>query len=127
MHFRHKEVVVYPDDTNKPPLGSGLNCPAIVRLERVWPIDKVTRDPIKYGPQLQKMGYEDNLRRSCLRLGADFISYVPETGVWTFKVCLFKYLLFKRTILFDIHFLFIASLQINTYIFFYYKPGATLF
>jgi nuclear pore complex protein Nup98-Nup96 len=89
VHFRHKEVVVYPEDNNKPPLGEGLNCPAIVSLERVWPIDKITKNPIKFPAKLQALGYEDILRKACQRLGADFIVYAPETGLWTFKVKFF--------------------------------------
>jgi nuclear pore complex protein Nup98-Nup96 len=86
VHFRHKEVVVYPENLDKPALGQGLNVPAEIALERVWPIDKTTGDPIKYGPKLQEMNYEGVLRKACLRLDADFVSYNPDRGVWIFRV-----------------------------------------
>jgi nuclear pore complex protein Nup98-Nup96 len=89
VHFRHKEVVVYPENLDKPAVGQGLNVPAEISLERVWPIDKTTGDPIKYGPKLQEMNYEGVLRKACLRLDADFISYNPDGGVWIFKVSSF--------------------------------------
>lgn len=86
VFFRHKEVVVYPDDSVKPSLGNGLNCPAEVSLERVWPIDKETKDPVRNPQQLANMGYENVLRKACSRLGAEFVSYTPEAGAWVFKV-----------------------------------------
>jgi len=86
VHFRHKEVVVYPEHYDKPPVGQGLNVPAEISLERVWPIDKATGDPIKYTPKLVEMNYEGVLRKACVRLEAEFVSYTPERGIWTFKV-----------------------------------------
>lgn len=47
VHFRNKEVVVYPDETKRPEVGTGLNTAAEVSLERVWPIDPKTKQPIK--------------------------------------------------------------------------------
>ena len=35
MFFRHKEVIVYPDDNNKPPLGEALNKKAQITLDKV--------------------------------------------------------------------------------------------
>ena len=84
--FRHKEVFVYPDDTMKPILGEGLNKKAQVTLDKVWPIDKTHQNPIKSPEKLRDMNYEEKLRKACIKMGARFVEYRPETGSWVFKV-----------------------------------------
>ncbi|CAG2053878.1 unnamed protein product, partial [Timema podura] len=86
VHFRHKEVVVYPDDEKKPPLGEGLNRKAQVTLDRVWPMDKARREPITDPERLVQMNYEGKLRKVCAKLGTRFLDYRPQTGSWVFKV-----------------------------------------
>ena len=86
VFFRNKEVIVYPDDHNKPPLGEGLNKKAQVTLDKVWPFDKTKQQPITDPEKLQDLQYEDRLCRACVKLDAKFVEYRPETGSWVFKV-----------------------------------------
>ncbi|XP_059611936.1 nuclear pore complex protein Nup98-Nup96 [Phlebotomus argentipes] len=86
VFFRHKEIVIYPLDDQKPPIGVGLNRPAQVTLDQVWPHDKQTHESIKDPERLQSQGYEDFLRRVCKKHDTRFVEYRPETGSWVFKV-----------------------------------------
>ncbi|KAG8230236.1 hypothetical protein J437_LFUL010864 [Ladona fulva] len=109
VHFRHKEIVVYPGDeeeegqdgtsssgprglsskptsSRKPPVGSGLNRKAQVTLDRVWPVDKVTRTPVTDPDRLAAMNYEEKLQRVCAQMRTRFVEYRPQTGSWVFKV-----------------------------------------
>lgn len=86
VHFRHKEVIIYPDDDNKPPIGQGLNRKAQITLDQVWPHDKTNHEPIKDPERLEVMDYEGKLRRVCDKHDTRFIDYRPESGSWVFKV-----------------------------------------
>lgn len=91
VHIRHKEVVVYPDDSKKPPVGEGLNRRAQVTLDRVWPVDKTTRDPISDPEKLATLDYEARLRNVSAKNKTRFVEYRPQTGSWVFKVMIFLY------------------------------------
>ncbi|XP_043271546.1 nuclear pore complex protein Nup98-Nup96 isoform X2 [Venturia canescens] len=86
VHFRHKEVIIYPDDEKKPPVGQGLNRRAQVTLEHVWPHDKSLHEPITDPYRLTTMNYEEKLRRVSAKHDTRFLEYRPETGSWVFKV-----------------------------------------
>ncbi|XP_055590552.1 LOW QUALITY PROTEIN: nuclear pore complex protein Nup98-Nup96 [Uranotaenia lowii] len=86
VHFRHKEVIIYPDDENKPPIGQGLNRKAQITLDQVWPHDKTLHEPIKDASRLAVMDYEGKLRRVCDKHDTRFLEYRPDTGSWVFKV-----------------------------------------
>jgi nuclear pore complex protein Nup98-Nup96 len=88
VFFRRKEITIYPDDENKPPMGEGLNKRAQVTLDAVWPMDKTTRLPIKSPTQLRELAYQDRLERASAKIGAKFCDYLPETGSWVFEVSL---------------------------------------
>lgn len=85
-HFRNKEIILYQDDDNKPPVGEGLNRKAQVTLDQIWPHDKYTHEPIKDVERLEALGYEAKLRRICEKRGTRFLEYRPESGSCVFKV-----------------------------------------
>lgn len=81
---------MYPDDDNKPELGKGLNVPAEIELERVWPMDKLNSELVRSPDKIKALGYEQKLRKACDRLGAEFVSYNELQGEWKFRVSHFS-------------------------------------
>jgi nuclear pore complex protein Nup98-Nup96 len=57
-----------------------------VTLDKVWPVDKTKQEPIKSPERLLQLNFEERLQKSCMKLGARFIEYRPETGSWVFRV-----------------------------------------
>ncbi|MED6232779.1 hypothetical protein ATANTOWER_002376, partial [Ataeniobius toweri] len=90
VHFRRKEVIVYPDDKKKPLEGEGLNRRAEVTLDGVWPNDKTTCTQIRSPERLADMNYEGRLEKASRKQGARFLEYRPETGSWVFEVTHFS-------------------------------------
>ncbi|XP_078323949.1 nuclear pore complex protein Nup98-Nup96-like isoform X3 [Crassostrea virginica] len=86
VHIRRKEVIVYPDDDNKPPEGEELNRKAEITLDCVWPTDKTTRSFIKDPERLKTLGYHEKMEEITARIGGRFLDYRPETGSWVFEV-----------------------------------------
>ncbi|XP_068436301.1 nuclear pore complex protein Nup98-Nup96 isoform X3 [Clinocottus analis] len=90
VHFRRKEVIVYPDDKNKPAEGEGLNRRAEVTLDGVWPNDKTACTQIRSPERLAEMNYEGRLEKASRKQGARFLEYRAETGSWVFEVAHFS-------------------------------------
>lgn len=79
--FKHKGVVVYPDDTTRPPVGQGFNVPAMITLENVFPQKRGTKERITNPHTVAK--YEQKLRE---KQGCTFVSYNTSSGEWSFTV-----------------------------------------
>ncbi|KAI9503875.1 nucleoporin autopeptidase-domain-containing protein, partial [Coemansia spiralis] len=79
--FDDRVCTVYPDESNKPPRGQGLNVPAIISLHDCWPIDRSTGEAIVHmdDPRVRK-----HIRRLRKIEETEFIDFV--NGTWIFKV-----------------------------------------
>ncbi|KAF5185855.1 Nuclear pore complex protein nup98-nup96 [Thalictrum thalictroides] len=84
VRFNRGEVIVYMDNSKKPPVGQGLNKPAEVILLNVMCVDKKTRHQYTEGPKVEK--YKKLLEIKAREQGAESISYDPLTGEWKFRV-----------------------------------------
>ncbi|KAK9710390.1 hypothetical protein K7432_008451 [Basidiobolus ranarum] len=81
--FEKKSCTVYPDETIKPPVGNGLNVPALISLEQCWPIDKSTRKFItdRNSPRLQQ-----HIRKMKSIPETEFVDFNLDDGSWSFIV-----------------------------------------
>lgn len=86
VHFRYREINVYPDESKKPPVGQGLNRKAQVTLDKVYPRKTGSNALIEDVSELLQMNFAEKLQRITLKKGAKFVDYRPETGSWVFKV-----------------------------------------
>ncbi|KAH9621674.1 hypothetical protein KSS87_006079 [Heliosperma pusillum] len=84
VQFNDREVIVYMDDTKKPPVGQGLNKPAEVTLLNIKYFDKKTNTQICEGPKFEK--YKEMLKKKAEEQGAEFLSYDPAKTEWKFRV-----------------------------------------
>ena len=80
-----KMVEVYSDDFTKPSIGSKLNCPALIRLWKVWPTKKGSlQEPSS--KMMQLSNFELSLRKKANEFKAEFVSYDGISGEWVFRV-----------------------------------------
>ncbi|XP_030499862.2 nuclear pore complex protein NUP98A isoform X1 [Cannabis sativa] len=88
VQFNNREVIVYMDESKKPPVGQGLNKPAEVTLLNIKCFDKKTGRQYTEGPRIEK--YKEMLKRKAEDQGAEFLSYDPIKGEWKFRVSHFS-------------------------------------
>lgn len=81
--FARGTCEVYPDSTENKEPGTGLNHRARITLEKCFPKDKSTGEPVKdpTAPRVQQ-----HLRKLKSMEGTHFQNYDPPTGTWVFEV-----------------------------------------
>lgn len=77
--FQNRILQVYPDETEKPSQGNGLNVPAVITLEKVFPKRHNPKSP---NSEL----LERHIERLKSAHGMKFISFDPLTGNYVFEV-----------------------------------------
>lgn len=88
VQFNNREVIVYVDDSKKPPVGQGLNKPSEVTLLNIKCFDKKTGRQYTEGPKVEK--YKEMLKRKVEDQDAEFVSFDPIKGEWKFRVSHFS-------------------------------------
>ncbi|CAF1047710.1 unnamed protein product [Adineta steineri] len=86
IEINHHEVIVYPDDNNKPSVGEELNRSARITLLGVYPTDRTTHEQITDIERIKAMNYDNYLREITKKFDGEFIKYGVDDGSWTFMV-----------------------------------------
>lgn len=74
------EVVIYPNQKVKPPVGSGLNKPSTIKLYGCHPKSQIFKD------ERAREKYRIRVKAMTEEKGAEFIDYDCDQGVWQFRV-----------------------------------------
>ena len=80
--IREKEVIVYEKeeaDGNKPDVGSKLNRPAVITLNKIY--SKGGKDASSEA----KLKFSKKLEKKTEKMDAEFVSYDPYDGIWKFR------------------------------------------
>ncbi|GAW14273.1 hypothetical protein ANO14919_036740 [Xylariales sp. No.14919] len=72
-----RTATVYPNPGTKPPVGKGLNVPALINLENAWPRASKTGKPTSITKHVQRLEKIPDTK---------FEKYNADTGEWTFSV-----------------------------------------
>uniref|UniRef100_A0A804NIM5 Nucleoporin autopeptidase n=1 Tax=Zea mays TaxID=4577 RepID=A0A804NIM5_MAIZE len=84
VEFNNREVVVYKDDSKKPPVGEGLNKAAEVTLLNIKCVNKKTGEEYCEGTRVER--YREMLMKKAEEQGAEFVSFDAAKGEWKFRV-----------------------------------------
>lgn len=55
-------------------------------MDRVWPNDKTTKQPITNPDRIAATNFVVKLQRACAKLSSQFVDYRSDTGSWVFNV-----------------------------------------
>lgn len=55
-------------------------------MDRVWPNDKTTKQPITNPDRIAATNFVLKLQRACAKLNSQFVDYRSDTGSWVFNV-----------------------------------------
>ncbi|KAI8960455.1 nuclear protein 96-domain-containing protein [Daldinia sp. FL1419] len=72
-----RSATVYPNAAKKPPVGKGLNVPAIINLENSWPRASRKGKPVSLTKHIERLKRIPDTKLE---------NYNVETGEWTFSV-----------------------------------------
>ena len=72
-----RSATVYPNPATKPPVGKGLNVPALISLHNAWPRASRTGKTTSVTKHIERLKKIPDTK---------FENYNPDTGVWTFSV-----------------------------------------
>jgi len=111
IQFNKCEVLVYMDESKKPPAGQGLNKPAEITLLNVKCVDKKSGQHYTEGAEVEK--FERRLKRKTEEQGAEFVSYNATKGEWKFRVKHFSKYCFNESGLEETLYLRIHNLLIS--------------
>ncbi|KAK0629000.1 nuclear protein 96-domain-containing protein [Bombardia bombarda] len=75
--LENRSATVYPNSAKKPPVGKGMNVPAIISLEHSQP---------RGGASVSSKRLERHINKLKADERTQFVSYDKETGVWSFRV-----------------------------------------
>jgi len=81
--FEPKICTVYPDESEKPPVGQGLNVPALITLENCFPKSRDTRDVIT---DINHPRFVQHVERLKKIRNTEFVDFLADSGSWMFKV-----------------------------------------
>jgi len=85
--FNKREVILYPNDNEKPPIGKGLNKKAIITLYKCWPFTKNEGKKKALKDDEKALNrFEQKLKMKTEGSKGIFLGYDKENGAWKFQV-----------------------------------------
>ncbi|VAH13551.1 unnamed protein product [Triticum turgidum subsp. durum] len=84
VEFKDREILVYTDESKRPPVGQELNKPAEITLLNVKCVDKKTGLQLTEGAEVDR--YTEILAQWTKKNGAEFVAFDAVNGEWKFRI-----------------------------------------